>query len=382
MTPTQLENLPNNLSKIYDKLEYDIMEEIAKSVKVASKLDYSEYLIERERMLGNSARDIKKMMAKSTELSTAEISNMVDRALKIDYNQPKDIYERKQIEFVPLSENKAVMQQAESIKIQTANEFINISNTSGFVQSQDGQVVFEELTDYYRGLMDETVLKISSGAFDYNRAMQIAVNKLTASGIRTIDYASGTTNKIEVATRRSAMTAITQLSTNISVMNAQRLGLNKYEVTAHPGARNTGTGYYNHANWQGKVYTMQELEEICGYGQGGGLAGWNCRHTFFPIDDESPRMYTDEYLKDLKQDENRTKKYQGKDYDLYSATQKQRQIETSIRKQRQTLSLLKDKVSKESLLGQKARLKQTEELYKDFSKKMSIPTQFERTRIY
>ena len=57
--------------------------------------------------------------------------------------------------------------------------------------------------------MDKVVLQVSTGAFDYTTAMTRAVKSMTQSGLRTIDYASGTKNKVEVATRRALMTGIT-----------------------------------------------------------------------------------------------------------------------------------------------------------------------------
>ncbi len=72
--------------------------------------------------------------------------------------------------------------------------------------------------------------------------------------------------------------------------------------------------------------------EVTGYGTGEGLGGWNCRHSFWPyIEGVSERTYSDDDL-DAMKGENRKFTYQGKEYDSYTATQKQRQIERTIRK--------------------------------------------------
>ena len=131
------------------------------------------------------------------------------------------LYESRGMDYIPFNENKVLQQQIESVKIQTANEYVNITNTMGFASEQNGTIVFNDLTSFYRTQMDSTVLGVTSGAFDYNTAMQRAVRAMTASGLRTIDYDSGTKNRVEVATRRSVMTGITQLSANISMSNAK-----------------------------------------------------------------------------------------------------------------------------------------------------------------
>ena len=95
---------------------------------------------------------------------------------------------------------------------------------------------------------------------------------------------------------------------------AEEMGTNHWYVTQHLGARTTGVGYENHAQWQGKVYTNEEMETVCGedHPSGRGFNGYNCAHRkiiFIPgvsVDpppvlnmDEMERVYA------LKQKQNR-----------------------------------------------------------------------------
>ena len=107
------------------------------------------------------------------------------------------------------------------------------------------------------------------------------------------------------------------------------------------GARSTGSGPENHASWQGKVYrwaakprtsrgSYPDFERVTGYGTGPGLGGWNCRHRFFPfVEGVSQRAYTDRELREI---DPRPFVYQGKTYNAYEATQKQREIERTVRR--------------------------------------------------
>ncbi len=110
-------------------------------------------------------------------------------------------------------------------------------------------------------------MDIVSGAFDYNSVLRRVVAQLTNSGLRQIDYASGHANRVDVAARRAVMTGITQLTGEISDMNAATLGTNYFEVAWHAGARPT------HQVWQGKVYSREELVTVCGLGTVTGLEG-------------------------------------------------------------------------------------------------------------
>lgn len=100
------------------------------------------------------------------------------------------------------------------------------------------------------------------------------------------------------------------------------------EVSAHAGARP------EHAAWQGKVYSRSGTSEkypdfrsSTGYGTGAGLCGWNCRHTFGPYIEGSPRVWTDEKLAEL----SATKyEYQGEKYTEYEARQKEKYFDRQI----------------------------------------------------
>ena len=125
---------------------------------------------------------------------------------------------------------------------------------------------------------------------------------------------------------------------------------------------------------------MKGLEEICGYGQGGGLAGWNCRHSFYPFDkDIDERVYSDDDLRKMKSEENKKRSFEGKEYDTYQATQYQRELETRLRFQRQNIKLLK--TADGDLMPEQVKYQATLSKYRKFSKEMDLPIQYERVKI-
>ena len=82
-----------------------------------------------------------------------------------------------------------------------------------------------------------------------------------------------------------------------------------------------------------------------GYGTGEGLGGWNCYHwheyyPFFP--GISQRNWTDEWLDAKNEEEAEPKTFDGREYTLYEAKQRQRQMETAMRAQREKVKLLQD----------------------------------------
>lgn len=197
---------------------------------------------------------------------------------------------------------------------------------------------------------------------------------MTASGVRWIDYESGVHNRVDVAARRAVLTGFRQVQGKINEQVAAELKTDYYEVTWHGGARP------EHQKWQGKVYTMRELRTVCGLGTVTGLKGANCYHDYRPfIPDVSTRTYTDEQLEQMNAAENRKRTYNGREYNTYEALQQQRKLETTMRKYRQDIKLLKEGgADEEEIILKKARYQGVMQTYKDFSKKMGLPEQKQR----
>lgn len=93
----------------------------------------------------------------------------------------------------------------------------------------------------------------------------------------------------------------------------------------------------------------------------------------------SVRTYTDEQLAEMNTRDKVEREWQGKKYNAYEASQKQRQMETLMRKQRSDVKLLKaGKADQEEIIAAQARYVNTLHQYQAFSKKMKLPEQMER----
>jgi len=80
--------------------------------------------------------------------------------------------------------------------------------------------------------------------------------------------------------------------------------------------------------------------------------------------------------------ENTPKAYQGKEYTAYEAKQRQRQLETTMRAQRQKIGLLEEGgADPNDIIDARARYRVTSQEYTGLSKAMGIPQQRERVTI-
>ena len=239
-----------------------------------------------------------------------------------------------------------------------------------------GKRVFTPFAEYYQKYVDTAIQDVVTGGTDYNSAIRKVVTQMTNSGLRVVDYASGHTNRADVAARRAVLTGVNQITAQVSEHNAEKLDTEYFEVSWHPCARP------DHQTWQGRVFSKKELGTVCGYGTVTGLCGANCRHTFHPfIPGVSERLYPDDWLEEQNKREAQTKEWNGKQLNAYEQTQQQRKMETAMRAQRQKIRLLEEAgADKDDIMLEKAKYQGQLNEYKQFSKKMGLVEQ--RERIY
>lgn len=376
-TPADMERMPRDMERLYSELEWRIMEDIIRRIKINGEITRAaDWQMHRLYELGESKEAIKSAIQDALNMSDREIDKLYEEAIASGYVRSKKLYEAAGKSFIPYEKNLVLQQMISAVKKQTRDELKNITQSLGFARKVNGKIEFTELADFYQKTLDAAMLDITSGAFDYNTVLKRTVETMINSGVRSVDYVSGWSNRVDVAARRAVMTGITQVTGKINEQNAEELETEHFEISWHADARP------DHQVWQGRVYSKKELETVCGLGTGPGLAGWNCRHTYYPfIPGISERTYTDAELEEMNRRENTPKEYGGKQYTKYEASQKQRRMETTMRAQRQRIKLLQDGgASEDDIIAARCRYRKTMSDYVDFSKAMDLPQQ--RARIY
>lgn len=357
-----------------EEIEKDIIRRIQKAGKITSTADWQ---IQRYMILGHSTEDVENIVRKAVGGDYVDTFRLYDEVIETEYVRSKAIYEQVNAHFTPYEQNYELQQLTNALIQQSNDELFNISKSLGFmVDMGNGRKVFTPLSEIYNGYLDNAITMMASGAYDYNTLIRKVVGQMTASGLRTVDYASGHSNRVDVAVRRALLTGMGQLTGRISDMNGQNLGTDQFEVDWHPGARP------DHAVWQGRVWRKEQLYSVCGLGTGPGLLGWNCRHSYYPfIPGVSVRNYSDDWLEAKAREEAEKKPFRGKEYNLYEATQKQRQMETAMRAQREKVKLLQQaNADKDDIINAKCKYQAQLDEYAAFSKKFNLPEQ--RERIY
>lgn len=371
LTPEQLQNLPQELTDLYDQLSEFILRDIARRIaKGAEITDTAEYQLYRAKSLGLSTDEIAAKIAEINGSSAAEINRLIREAAA-----QSDEFDRKMLgadkgAAVPLEENAQLQKLISAQIAETAGKCENLTNTMGFADHDFlGRVYYLSMTDMYRREMDSAHMKVVTGVTDYMTAIRQACNKLAASGVRTIDYESGRSDRIEVAARRAILTSVAHVTHRISEQNGEELGADGWEMSAHSGSRPS------HAVYQGRQYTQEQYERIIKPL----ISEPNCRHDVFPIIlGVSEPVYTEEELQNIDQP---PFTYEGRTYTAYEASQQMRKMERAMRKQKDRCIVADAAGDEEAFATASIRLNRQKYIYEDFCKAADSYTEYERTYV-
>lgn len=369
LTADQIEALGDKAQQIISKVTDFLIEDIARRISEAGQLtSTAAYQTWRLQQIGVSQRQLKKELRKRLQVSDKELEQLLTQAAEVGYNF--DIRNLPTEEAIPFSENSSIQQIVNSAVKLAQEDMTNITQTIGFV-TPNGKAV--GLTDAYKQACDYAFSKVVTGAQDYNSAIREATKNLADKGIVTIDYDSGVHTSLEAAVRRNIMGGLGLMQEQISQQNHDDLGCDGWEISAHSASAP------DHEPIQGKQYSDAAFEKL-NNSLVRRIGTLNCGHAASPIilGVNSPQ-YTDAELEEMRQDNEKGVDYEGRHYTKYEATQRQRQLERSIRKQkRRILAAEQNPNDKERLQQAQIKYQVLDQEYKRFSKAAGLRLQHER----
>lgn len=370
LTPEQLQEIPEPIMKKYRQIENEILEEIARGLSDELKAGQG-YRADILLRADNDIRAINKELAKKTGRTTKEIEKIMKQAVERGYIEEQELYKKGNKNLPPLKNNPVALNFVNAGLRTTRNEFENLSNTMGIVMDNRGV----NLTRYYKSRIDYGIMQMSTGAFTYEDVTYKIMRELSSSGIRSVDYESGYTMSMDSAARMHIRTGLSQITGNISLNNAEIMGQDLMEITAHADSRP------DHAEWQGEIVSLSgrrgylSLDDI-GHGSVAGFKGANCRHDWFPyFEGVSEPAYTRRMLKEASEI---VLVDNGREMTAYDVSQRQRQIERRIRGTHKEIAVFTGAGLKDDVDFARAKLQRQMNLYKDFSNSAGIRTKYER----
>ena len=364
-----------------------ILEQIGKTIKEIGELTPTKaYQLQQMIKYGSRYDTIIERLSKITNINTKEIDEIFEEYAKRDYRFAEKFYKYRNITYVPFNEMTTLKNEVDALSLMTKGTYMNLANTSvlGFWLNNR----FYNIQEAYQYAIDQAILSISQGKDTFQHQMYSLLKQFGDSGVRTIDYASGTSRRVDSALRMNLREGIRELHNATQDVLGQSFGADGVEITVHEYPAP------DHEDLQGRQFSKEEYENLQNNLPATDYKGitythehrpiskLNCYHNKFDIVlGVSQPQYTNEELEQIKQRNEKGFDIEGKHLSMYEGTQLQRRIETEIRKQKDNQILGVSSGNKELIADAQYKITALTNRYRELSKISGLPTKMERMRV-
>ena len=336
---------------------------------------------------------IVRKLAQITNLNVKDIYEIFEEVAKNDYAFAKQFYDYKGVKYIPYEENVGLQRQVRALARITASQYVNFSNTLAFTKKVNGRTVYTELAKAYQNAIDEAVLSVAQGKETIDNRMYKIIKDFGNSGIRTVDYASGYSQRLDSAVRMNLKGALRNLHNELQAEVGKEFGSDGVEISVHINPAP------DHEQVQGRQFSKEEFEKFQNDQDAVDYTGklftkehdgrdrrsiseHNCYHyTFDIVLGVSKREYSEEQLQQIIDENNKGFELDGVHYTNYEGTQLQRKLETEIRKQKDIQIMAKASGNKELVAESQQKITQLTRKYKQLRDVSGLPTKMERLRV-
>ena len=368
----ELTELTQPIIAIYNQIEMELLEKVAKRFDVYDKVGGSlEWQMKKLDELGALTNESVKVIASMSKRGEKEIAKMLNDASlgNIDMDLLENAFTNG---FIFVDPQK--LMQSEALRATVELSYKELGQTYKLIQTK----ALEGTKQAYMDIINRAYIETASGVYDYGTSIRGALRDMADQGITGATYRRGNRvvkYSIEGTVRRDTITAVHQLANKAAEKSTKEIGAEYVEVSAHIGARVAKDPIGNHAGWQGKVYRLEgsdkypNLKEKTGYPDDiRGLGGVNCRHRMFPF-------FPGISVPNKHQiDEKENKK-------VYEATQTQRAMERQIRKLKKRMIVAKASGDVEKAKEYRQALTEEQNRIAKFCKDNNLRRQTEREMV-
>lgn len=346
---------------------------------------------------GGNYEEIVREISKYTDLNVKDIDEIFSNYAKKDQLFYEKFYKYKDIPFTPYDENIALKTQTMALSNVVKNEMYNFtrSNVLGYtIRDIKGQPQFLGLRETYNRVLDEALLNIGTGKESFDSAMTRIMKDIGGSGLKTLEYESGRSMRLDSAVRMHLKSRLRELHNENQVLIGEEIKADGVEISVH------GNPAPDHEMAQGRQFSNKEYDKLNNGleakdykgriitldhdGKNGfrPISELNCYHYIFSIVlGVSKPEYSDEQLQQIIDDNNKGFEIDGKHYTNYEGEQLQRQLERRIREQKDTQILAKASDNKELISDSQNKITELTQKYKELSDISGLPTKIQRMKV-
>lgn len=383
-----------------------VLEQIGKNIKKIGTLSPSNaqqlgQLIK----YGGDYDKITKKLAEITKMNVKDIKKIFEEVAKNDYQFAKQFYDYRGKKFIPYEQNKLLKTQVEALANITAKEYANLSQTLAFTKIVNGKVVHTPLARAYQETLDKAILSVVQGKTTFQEEMYKTIKELASSGLKTIDYSTGRSMRLDSAVKMQMRGALRNLHNETQEIVGKEFDSDGVEISVHLNpapdhamvqGRQFSTNQYDK---NGKLIKKGEFEkfqsdekavsydgivfepEFEGHDRRS-ISQYNCYHYIFAIVlGVNKPEYSNERLQKIIDDNEKGFEYEGKHYSNYEGSQLQRQIETEIRKAKDEQIAARAAGIPEDISNAQKKITTFTNKYKELNKVSGLPSQLDRARV-
>ena len=346
---------------------------------------------------GGNYEDIIREIAKYTDLNIKDIDDIFSNYAKKDQLFYEKFYKYRNIPFVEYEQNEALKRQTEALANIVKNEMYNFTraNVLGYtIRDINGRVKFMGLREIYNNLLDETLVNVGTGKQTFDSAMSRIIKDIGSSGLKTIQYESGRSMRLDSAIRMHLKGRLRELHNENQKILGAEFDADGYEISVHSNpaidhekvqGRQFSLAEYDRLNsgfgakdYKGNTYTLDH-DNKNGYRP---ISELNCFHYIFSIIlGVSEPEYSDKQLQEIIDSNNEGFEFEGKHYTNYEGTQLQRQLERKIRGQKDIQILAKASNNIDLINESQMNITHLTRKYHQLSKISGLPTKAQRLRV-
>lgn len=378
-----IDDLTNPIYSIMQETQHNVLAVMTNRIRKIGKLSPTDAQRLSQLVRMEDLKTIESIIAAGTNLSTKQVDSIIEQAATNNDNLADNLYKARNMPPSNFATDLALLNVVKQAKKSMVDNVVNLSKTTGFVFN--GKMT--DTAKVYNYAVNKAIFEVQQGYFDYNTVMRSTITQLASSGLRTVDYSSGYSRRLDSSVRQNLSDGIRNLNMAYRETQGSQFGSDGVEISAH------GLCAPDHISIQGKQYTKKEFEKLNGSLERP-IGTMNCHHYIFPIImDISKPAYSDDELKSYKESSSKEVEYSAlkKDKDgkpivnklnRYDASQVQRKTETNIRQLkdiRNQLSLNDDKIG---VAEYERKIKQKTAYYKKISGEIGLKPQMDRLRVF
>lgn len=376
----------------YDAVSETVAEQVAENFRQASSevisvlckhlTDNGELIPSDATKLSNIAKrrdlgEIESILANASNKSIEEIDSLLKVLAQENDNLALALFNynnKTPTSYTDDEELKAILEtSAKSMK----ENMINISKTSAIRVDINNQLV--TMDKAYVKVVNQGIFATQQGYVDYYTAIRQVVKKMSAEGVKRIDFASGKSRRLDSQARMNVLEGVRMFNQSYRQKQGEQFGADGVEISAHfPSAP-------DHLPYQGKQYSNKAFEKLQN-SLSRPIGTLNCTHSIAPIIlGISKPAYSDEELQKAKEMSEKEVTYtdtlgRKRKTTGYGATQVQRYKELKVRKLKDQQKALQTIGDADGVKAVKKQISQAKKEYYKTCEELKLPIRENRIR--